>query len=243
MKRILSYKSIVFAAVLSLCMIFALSGCGGSVPEASVSADASAVSAVSADEADSEYAPDYHVLVNKENPISTDYVNSIKLVDIQKADGDYYQVETRTAEAFYALRNALLEKGIQIGVDSAYRSVERQQEIMDEFIEEYGKEYAEKTVAIPGTSEHHTGLVIDIVPMVDGEWIVENEDMLKQTEIFAAVHETMPQYGFILRYPEGKSDITGYDYEPWHLRYVGKELAEELYDKQITLEEYYEQQR
>ena len=109
---------------------------------------------------------------------------------------------------------------------------------MAEFIETYGEEYARKTVAEPGTSEHHTGLVIDIVPKVNGEWVVENDDMLKEMEFFDVIHKTMPVYGFILRYPSGKEDITGYSYEPWHLRYVGKEVAEEIYDRQITLEEY-----
>lgn len=182
--------------------------------------------------------PDYLVLVNKENLIDEHYIDDIELVDIELALGGTYEVEKTTAEAYYALHDALLEKGIEIGVDSAYRSVERQQEIMDEFIEEYGEDYAKKTVAIPGTSEHHTGLVVDIVPKVDGEWVVENDDMLKQTEIFAVIHEIMHEYGFILRYPQGKEDITGYDYEPWHLRYVGVKAATEIYNQQVTLEEY-----
>lgn len=219
-------KAIVFLAMAVMLMMICtslLAGCGDS-EEATGATD--------------EYAPDYLVLVNKEQPISEDYVDTIKLVKIKKADGNYYEVEKTTKAAFQELRDALKEKDVIIGVDSAYRSVERQQEIMDEFIEEYGEEYAKATVAQPGTSEHHTGLAIDIVPKVNGEWVFENEDMLKEKEIFKVIHETLPDYGFILRYPEGKEDITGYDYEPWHLRYVGKEAAKEIYDKQITLDEY-----
>ena len=63
--------------------------------------------------------------------------------------------------------------------------------------------------------------------------------MLAETELFAKVHERLADYGFILRYPEGKEDITGYAYEPWHIRYVGKEAAKEMYEQNLTLEEYY----
>lgn len=187
--------------------------------------------------------PDYLVLVNKENPISSDYISTVHLCDIENVDGGVYQVEETTKKAFESLRSDLMEKGVEIGVDSAYRSVERQQEIMDEFIRDYGEDYAKKTVAIPGTSEHHTGLVIDLVPKVNGEWVVENEDMLKETEIFAEIHKALAEFGFIVRYPQGKEDITGYSYEPWHIRYVGKEAAEKISKQGITLEEYLQNDR
>lgn len=185
-----------------------------------------------------EGEPDYLVLVNKTHLIPPESIRDVVLVEIENVSGGVYQVESATRDAFYQLRDALLSEGIEIGVDSAYRSVERQQEIMDEFTEAYGEDYAKRTVAQPGTSEHHTGLVIDIVPRVNGEWVIENEDMLRETEIFAVIHRMLPKYGFILRYPKGKEQITGYDYEPWHLRYVGKEAAQEIYDGGFTLEEY-----
>ena len=73
----------------------------------------------------------------------------------------------------------------------------------------------------------------------DGKAIYENDDMLKETEIFAKVHEKLSDYGFILRYPEGKDDITGYGYEPWHFRYVGSvDVAKGIMNKGLTLEEY-----
>lgn len=183
---------------------------------------------------------DYQVLVNKENKISETFIDGVELVDITKTDGEVVQLEKKTCEAYGKLHDALLQDGVEIGVDSAYRSIERQKEIMAEFIEEYGEDYAKRTVAEPGTSEHHTGLVVDIVPKVNDEWVLENEDMLKETEIFAKIHARLPEFGFILRYPKGKEDITGYDYEAWHLRYVGPEIAKEIYDRQITLEEYLE---
>lgn len=181
---------------------------------------------------------DYMVLVNKTHPISKEYIKGMPLVDITNVYGEKVQLEKKTYQAYQKLRDALKKVGIEIGVDSGYRSIEEQQAVMDDFTKQYGKEYAIKTVAIPGTSEHHTGLAVDIVPKVEGEWVVENEDMLKQTEIFDVIHSMLPEFGFILRYPKGKEDITGYSYEAWHLRYVGKEAAQEIFNKNCTLEEY-----
>ena len=188
-----------------------------------------------------EEGPDYLVLVNKTHLISESYIRSVTLREVPDVYGDVCRMEAQTLDAYNALRDALAAKGIEIGVDFSYRSVEEQEEIMRDFTEKYGEEYAKRTVAVPGTSEHHTGLAVDIVPKVDGEWVSENEDMLKETEIFRVIHETLPDYGFILRYPEGKEAITGYDYEPWHLRFVGKEAAKEIMDAGLTLEEYTEQ--
>ena len=186
---------------------------------------------------------DYLVLVNKQNKISDDYINGIELVDIVRTDGEVMKLEKKTCEAYWKLHDELLKDGIEIGVDSSYRSIERQKKVMAEFIEEYGEEYARKTVADPGTSEHHTALAVDIVPKINGEWVLENEDMMKETEIFAKIHARLSKFGFILRYPKGKEDITGQDYEPWHLRYVGEKVAKEIYDNQITLEEYLEKNK
>lgn len=180
----------------------------------------------------------YRVLVNKQHPITEGFLKNVKLVDVTTYDGSTAQVEEKTYQAFLKLQKALLAKGIEIEVDSGYRSMEYQQWIMDEFTELYGEEYARKTVAVPGTSEHHTGMAIDIVPRVNGVWVEENEDMIKEEALFKIVHETLSEYGFILRYPKGKEAITGYDYEPWHFRYVGKNIAKEIYEKGITFEEY-----
>lgn len=186
------------------------------------------------------YSPDYMVLVNKKEKIGSDFIKTIKLETFNNTSGEEIQAETMALRAFCKLRDDLKrEKNITIGIDSAYRSVERQKELMKEFIQQYGADYAKKTVAEPGTSEHHTGLAIDLVPKVDGKWLIENEDMMKQKAVFKEIHKKLPEYGFILRYPKGKEKITGYDYEPWHLRYLGdKKAAKEIYSKGITLEEY-----
>ena len=103
-------------------------------------------------------------------------------------------------------------------------------------MKKYGLDYAEEVVAMPGTSEHHTGLAIDIIINIDGNWIVENDELIKEEEIFKKIHSSLKYFGFILRYPKGKEDITGYPYEPWHIRYVGIDVAKNMGD--ITLEEY-----
>ena len=128
---------------------------------------------------------------------------------------------------------------MQIELDSVYRSVEDQQETWDWFEENYGDEYTRGHVSPPGYSEHHTGLAVDIFIMKDGKEIRENEEMVADVEDFAKIHELLPKYGFILRYLPGKKDITGYDPEPWHLRYIAyKNVAKDITEKGLTLEEY-----
>lgn len=110
---------------------------------------------------------------------------------------------------------------------------------MNEFTEEYGADYAAKTVATPGYSEHHTGLALDLYLIIDGKDVVENEDMIKYPQIWAKIHEKLAAYGFILRYLEGEEHITGYGYEPWHIRYLDNtDIAKNIKSKGITLEEY-----
>ena len=187
----------------------------------------------------SSVSPNYLILVNKKNLINKDFIKTVKLKTVSTVySNEDTQVEIVALNAFEKLKTYLEKKGIKIGIDSSFRSVEEQQNIMDKFIKNYGKDYAKRTVAIPGTSEHHTWLAIDIVPFVNGKWITENEGMMKETEIFKVIHKSLAKYGFILRYPKGKETITGYSYEPWHIRYVGAKYAKEIYKKAITLEEY-----
>lgn len=187
------------------------------------------------------YKPvNYLVLVNKKHKIEDDYIKSIEFVDVEGVNGEKLQLERQTYDAYLQLEKALAEKNIIIGIDSAYRSVDHQHKLWNEFEEKYGLEYTKNTVAVPGTSEHHTGLAIDIVPKINGKWVIENDDMIKQTDVFKVIHEMLFDYGFILRYPQNKEEITGYSYEPWHIRYVGKKEAKEIYERKLTLEEYIE---
>ena len=181
------------------------------------------------------------VLVNKQFALPEDWTDRIELVTASnEIEGDEreFQVEKEALEHFNALRDELLEEGIDIELDSTYRSVERQKEIWDEFEKDQGVEYCRKYVAVPGYSEHHTGLAIDVCLVKDGEVIDDNDDMIAEEEIFSKVHELLAKHGFILRYLKGMEPVTGYAYEPWHFRYVGVQDAESITDGGLTLEEY-----
>ena len=114
--------------------------------------------------------------------------------------------------------------------NSAYRSYKSQKEVYNNRVKAVGRKKAEDYVAKPGFSEHQTGLCIDIT----------NRDkyFVKGTEEADWLANNCYKYGFIIRYPEGKENITGISYEPWHIRYVGKEIAKQIHNKGITLEEY-----
>lgn len=181
----------------------------------------------------------YLTLVNKSHPLPTDWEKKVNLITVKNSLDEDVVIEEETYNQFVKLRDELMGQGVQIELDSVYRSVEDQQETWDWFIENYGDEYTRNHISPPGFSEHHTGLAVDIFIIKDGKIIRENEEMVADTDDFAKVHELLPRYGFILRYLPDKKDITGYDYEPWHFRYVGyKNAAKEITEKGITLEEY-----
>lgn len=180
----------------------------------------------------------YKVLVNKENKIKDSFLSKIELITTKDVDGIDVQVEKETYKAYLELKEFLATKNVVIGIASAYRSKEYQQEVYDEFVEKYGKDYADKVVAPVGCSEHHTGLAIDINIKINGAWPSDNNELMEQENHYKAIHKYLSDYGFILRYPEGKEDITGYPYEPWHIRYTGKTVAKIIESNNYTLEEY-----
>ena len=186
-----------------------------------------------------ESKTDYMVLVNKQSKLPEDWEDKIELVEVYTGLDETYQVEKKTAEAYKKLKEDLANDHIIIELDSTYRTVKRQQEIWDEFLEKYGEEYTKKYVAVPGTSEHHTGLAIDVKLVKAGKIIDDNDEMTAEKDLFSKIHAKLSKYGFILRYPEGKEDITEYGAEVWHFRYIDSpEIAKEIMDKGITLEEY-----
>ncbi|MBR3898172.1 MAG: M15 family metallopeptidase [Bacilli bacterium] len=186
---------------------------------------------------------DYLVLVNKYSQLPDNWEKNVELVSAKNAWDEDVKLEKQTYEHYKELEKALKKEGVIIVLDSIYRSVKEQEELWDRWSKdpEKGIDYAKKYAAVPGYSEHHTGLAVDIVIEKDGKLIEENEDMIAEREIFEKIHKKLADYGFILRYLEGRDDITGYTYEPWHLRYVGsKKIAKEIMDKDITFEEYLE---
>ncbi|HHV09444.1 MAG TPA: M15 family metallopeptidase [Clostridiales bacterium] len=180
------------------------------------------------------------VFVNKEYALPKDYQPEDLVTPDIYFNLSYYDERTLmrkdAARAIEALFAAAEEDGCSLSGVSGYRSYQRQKKIFLNNIVTKGKTHTLKYSAVPGTSEHQTGLVMDIscaslrydlnagfIKTPEGQWVAENAH----------------RFGFIVRYPDGKADITGYSYEPWHIRYVGKALAKYLYEHDLTLEEYY----
>ncbi|MBQ3405217.1 MAG: M15 family metallopeptidase [Oscillospiraceae bacterium] len=215
--------------------------------ELSESADFVAVFEFDGAEGSAAEGIDYMALVNKLNPLPEGWEDALETVTITNSVGKDVEVEKKAFEAYELLRADLEENdGIYLELDSARRSVAAQQDIMDSFIEKYGADYAAKTVAQPGYSEHHTGLALDLYFKVkdeNGEFkdVYYNEDMMKDkyTGIWDTIHSKLADYGFILRYLDGREHITGYGYEPWHIRYLDSvDTAKKIMAQDITFEEY-----
>ena len=229
----LMMKLLGIMLVLLLAMPLAFAGC---------SADNSADNAA---EDNTSGQIDYMVLVNKLNPLPDGWEDALVTETTVNSVGDDVEVEAKAYEQYLLLKDDLEKNDdIYLELDSARRTIAAQQKIMDDFTEKYGADYAAKTVATPGYSEHHTGLALDLYFRIkgdDGEFtdVYENEDMIQYPEIWAKIHEKLADYGFILRYLDGREHITGYGYEPWHIRYIDDpETAKKIMDEDITFEEY-----
>ncbi len=179
------------------------------------------------------------VLVNKNHPIADDYTFTLGTIS------GSMKCDERIIPDLYRMIEAAYDDGVNLVICSPYRDDSRQQMLFDKKVNKYmaqGMSYMDaykvssQIVTIPGSSEHQIGLALDIVSdnysslnsgfgdTAAGKWIAEHSY----------------EYGFVIRYPEGKEDITGIEYEPWHLRYVGKNAAKVLVEESITLEEFWE---
>lgn len=139
-------------------------------------------------------------------------------------------------EAFNELAAAASLDGYQLTAFSTYRAFDRQVELYEGYVERDGVEEADRYSARPGYSEHQTGLAFDIGEInQEQHWA---NGSFADTEAGKWLADNAHTYGFIMRYPEGKEQVTGYMYESWHFRYVGKEIAKEIYEANGTLEEY-----
>jgi len=169
-------------------------------------------------------AIDYLVLVNKSNALPENWEDEVEIVYMTNRHGETVGVERTTYAAYCGLKEALAAEGVHLDINSAYRTVAEQKALAESYTQKYGADYVKAYVAVPGYSEHHTGLALDLY--------------LESMDVWAKIHAHLAEYGFILRYLEGKESITGYSYEPWHARYVGVEAAREITERGITLEEY-----
>lgn len=172
-----------------------------------------------------------YILVNKGNKLNNDFIPE-NLVKVKRCSLGNFYLEEEAAYAYESMCVDLINKGLNISITSAYRSYDEQKELYNTYLKLYGKSYVDKYVAIPGCSEHQTGLAVDLESL--------EYDIFKNSQEYLWVKENSYKYGFIIRYQKGREKITGYSAEEWHIRYVGKKTAEYIYKNNITFEEYYD---
>lgn len=179
------------------------------------------------------------ILVNPQNTIPDGYADSITLTQLQNGQA----IDSRCYPDLQEMMDACRADGLSPLIVSSFRSNETQESLYNRKINQFkdmgyndddAKIEAGRIVAVPGTSEHQLGLAIDVV---DTSYQTLDEQQ-ENTPTQKWLMQNSYKYGWILRYPNSKKDITGIIYEPWHYRYVGKETAEEIYNSGVCLEEY-----
>ncbi|QXM07132.1 M15 family metallopeptidase [Crassaminicella indica] len=185
---------------------------------------------------------DLLVLVNKNRNLPSNYVPKdlvfSKVPFPFKGKHPKKKMRREAALALEELFKAAKKEGIELYGLSGYRSYRRQKAIFNYKVRTIGKKAAAKISAYPGQSEHQTGLAMDITSKSVRFQLVEAFENTKEGQW---IKENSYKYGFIVRYPKGKEAITGYSYEPWHIRYVGREVAEYIFKRNITLEEFFKE--
>ncbi|MFC4077111.1 M15 family metallopeptidase [Salinithrix halophila] len=185
---------------------------------------------------------DWHslqVLVNKQNPLPEGFIpQGLTVPSVRFSfEGDHPKKKLRreAAEALERLFAAADAKGLELFALSGYRSYETQEKIFLAHVNRVGEAEANRESARPGKSEHQTGLAMDVTSRSVGCHLLQD---FGETPEGRWVARHAPDFGFIIRYPQGKEAITGYIYEPWHLRYLGEEWARAVTDSGLTFEEY-----
>ncbi len=182
---------------------------------------------------------DILALVNKQRDLAPNYqpkdlvIPNVKFSFEGKDQKKYLRKDA--AKALEELFKAGEEENIDLCAVSGYRTYARQELLFNNKVKKAGVKAANKLVARPGQSEHQTGLAMD-VSSKNANYSLEED--FGQTAEGKWLNENAHKYGFIIRYPKKKVDITGYSYEPWHIRYVGKEVAAEIFNNNLTLEEH-----
>ncbi len=234
-------KQILLAVLVLLTL--ALAGCGEGSSSDADSSSASGSESVSdpVEVVEPVEFPWYLTLVNRDNPLPVDF----QPPELSMIRSEKY-LDSRAYPDLEAMLEAAQEEDLYPLVCSAFRAREYQETLFQEEIQRHldrglSQEEAEAEaamwVAVPGTSEHELGLAVDIVDL-DYQMLDEEQE---QTEVQQWLMAHCAEYGFILRYPTDRSDVTGIDYEPWHYRYVGRAAAAEIMGRNLCLEEYLEQ--
>ena len=173
-----------------------------------------------------------NILVNKHNYLKEDYVpENLKNLSSTYALSNMKMVE-EAANAFESLSKDASKENYKVIAMSTYRSYEYQVDLYNKYVKSDGKEAADTYSGRPGNSEHQTGLAVDVYNQT------ETYTNFEKTKEYNWMQENAYKYGFILRFPKDKENETGYEFESWHYRYVGKEIAKYIHKHNITLEEY-----
>ncbi len=174
------------------------------------------------------------MLINKYNYLTASYnPDDLEVFTNVYAYGENQSLRKDAYDAFIEMWNSANKDGYKLIVNSSYRSYDEQKKIYDDYSSWYGEEDADKKAARAGYSEHQTGLAVDIQ-----SYCSQNKDF-EECEEFTWLTNNAYKYGFILRYPKDKEYLTGYKYESWHYRYVGKKVSKYIHDNNITFDEYY----
>ncbi len=177
------------------------------------------------------------LLVNKYYTLSNEYVpENLVTISTKHSWGEYgtQKATEETYDAFISMASDALTQDITLMINSSYRSFDSQETVYNNYKDTRGERYADEIAARPGHSEHQTGLALDIFSTE-----TSNQANFVNSKAYTYLKDNAHKFGFILRYPEDKTDITGYAFESWHYRYVGNEIATYIYNNNITFDEYY----
>ena len=252
-RRKRNMQRIVFILLFAFLVILATNGLMGLITGKGVEESSS-----TAQNSQSEVAPtpeptpsipqpnDFTLLVNRANPLSENYDVETRGIVNNGVQTDY-QFDVRVIDKLEAMLKDAADAGYPVLIRSAHRTISYQKMLYTNKVNYYlnlgysqsaAEAEAGKWVAVPGTSEHNLGVVVDIV---NQGYTGELEQYFENEPLFGWLIENCADYGFILRYPKTKEAVTGIVYEPWHYRYVGEEVAHYIMDNDLTLEEYWEE--
>ena len=175
-------------------------------------------------------------IVNKWHPLASDYIpNSLVSVNVPQYESQLLLPEVSSAlEDMFSKAN---EESIHLYLVSGYRNFQFQTDLYHYYVSKFGKQEAERIDCIPGCSEHQTGLSVDLSSTSHQ---YELDVKFEQTDAYQWLITHCSEYGFIFRNPKGKEEITGVKFSPWNFRYVGKEIAQQITDSNLTMEEYFQ---
>lgn len=191
---------------------------------------------------DKDEDPTITALVNKQYSLGEDYApEDLVTVDVPTVleNPEVKQLRKVAAEALKEMFDEAMDSDISLHARSGYRSYQTQVQLFKNYAEAHGEDAANRYSAKPGQSEHQTGLVMDVTSESVN---FQLEESFGETEEGKWLSEHAHEFGFIIRYPEGKEDVTGYIYEPWHIRYLGIDMATKVYESGLTYEEYLEEE-